>query len=45
MKIGNLITLTIKWEPRWPCFAFGFIGHKEIILMVWAVVISLRIGY
>ena len=38
------VTTTFKWEPRWPCFACGFIGHREFILMVWAVVMSIRVG-
>lgn len=43
--IGNRITATLKYEPRWPCFAFGFIGHKEFVLMFWFVLLSIRVGY
>lgn len=37
-------SITFKWEARWPCFAVGFIGHREFIVMAWALSLSLRVG-
>ena len=39
-----VVSIRFKWEPRWPCFALGFIGHREFIAMAWAVSLSLRVG-